>query len=80
MSRSLDYHDLKYNLLWRRLKSCIYMVFSPEVNKGTIVVKRYSLLVSVFLLPPEKGKNEQKLFWHSVTSFAKIHVYSKGFI
>ena len=53
MSRSLDYHDLKYTLLWRRQKYRIYMFFFPEVNKGIIVVERYPLLVSVLLMPPE---------------------------
>ena len=62
-----------------RLKYCIYMFF-PEVNKGTKVVKRYTLLISVLLMPPEKGKNEQELCWHPVISFAKIHVYYKSFI
>ena len=40
-------------------------MFFPEVNKGIIVVKSYPLLVSVLLMPPEKGKNGQKLCWHS---------------
>ena len=75
----MDHHNLKYTLLWRRLKYCIYMFF-PEENKTVIVVKRYPFLVSVLLLPPEKGKNEQKPCWHPVTSFSKIHVYSKSFI
>ena len=61
---------------WNIVCTC----FFPEVNKAIIVVKRYPFLVSVFLLPPEKGKNEQKPCWRPITSFAKIHIYSKSFI
>ena len=58
----------------------VSLCFFPEVNKVIIVVKRYPFLVSVFPLPPEEGENEQKPCWHPVTSFAKIHVYSKSLI
>ena len=75
----MDHHNLKYTLSWRRLKYCIY-IFFPEVNKTIIVIKRYPFLVSVLLLPPEKGKNEQKPCWHPVLFCENSRIFQKLYL